>query len=140
MIEIHNYRGENLPAQVTLINEADAFDKLARATTLQEMEHEMSFPTYHPETDCFLVWEGNRLVGYTDLFVAKGDADTGSTIYNSGVVHPQWRRRGLGQRLLRRPTTGPQSAWPRSNRARSTSTAEPVMWKRTGKPSLQASA
>ena len=101
MIAIHNYRRENLPALVTLINEADAFDKLERATTLRELEHEMSFPTFHPKTDCFLAWEGDRLMGYTDLFAAKGDADTGSTIYCDGVVHPQWRQRGLGQRLLR---------------------------------------
>lgn len=99
-INIRNYCPGDLPALVALINEADAFDKLERATTLQEMKHEMSFPTHHPETDCFLAWEGDRLMGYADLYVRKGNADTGSTIYCDGVVHPQWRRRGLGRRLL----------------------------------------
>ncbi len=101
-ITIRNYRPNDLRALVALINEADAIDKLERATTLEEMEHEMTFPTASPQTDCFLAWEGDRLVGYTDLYVRKGDADldTESTIYCWGVVHPHWRRRGLGRRLL----------------------------------------
>ncbi len=74
-------------------------DKLERATTLQQMEHEMSFPTAYPETDCFLAWEGERLVGFTDLYVRNGDAQSDGVIYCWGVVHPGWRRRGLGRRL-----------------------------------------
>ena len=101
-IFIRNYRTEDLPSLVTLINEADAQDKLERATTLQEMEHEMSFPTVSPETDCFLAWAGERLVAYTDTYVRKGDPkmDTETTLYCWGVVHPQWRRRGVGRSLL----------------------------------------
>jgi mycothiol synthase len=99
---IRNYRPEDLPSLVTLINEADAYDKLERATTLQEMEHEMSFPTVKPETDCFLAWAGDRLVGYADMYVRKGDPeiDKETTIYCWGVVHPEWRRRGVGRNLL----------------------------------------
>jgi mycothiol synthase len=99
---IRNYRPDDVPALVALINEADAVDKLERATTLEETEHEMSFPTDSPETDCFLAWEGERLVGYTNMYVGRGNAkvDTETTIYCWGVVHPQWRRRGLGRRLL----------------------------------------
>jgi mycothiol synthase len=99
-IHIRNYRPDDLPALVALINDADAVDKLERATTLQEMDHEMGFPTAHPETDCFLAWDNGRLVGYTDLFAREGDAHLDGTIYCWGVVHPQWRRRGLGRRLL----------------------------------------
>jgi mycothiol synthase len=99
---IRNYRPDDLVALVNLINEADAFDKLERATTLQELEHEMSFPTAHPETDCFVARSRDRIVGYVDLFVGRGDsnADAESTVYCWGVVHPLWRRRGLGRRLL----------------------------------------
>jgi mycothiol synthase len=103
-IIIRNYRPDDLPALVALINEADAVDKLERATTLAEMEHEMSFPTDSPETDCFLAWEGDRLVGWTNMYVAKGnpEVDTETAVWCWGVVHPQWRRRGLGRRLLER--------------------------------------
>jgi mycothiol synthase len=99
-ITIRNYRPNDLPALVALINDADAVDKLERATTLQEMEHEMSFPTAHPETDCFLAWDDDRLVGHTDLYAREGDAQIDGTIYCWGVVHPLWRRRGVGRRLL----------------------------------------
>jgi mycothiol synthase len=101
-ITIRTYRPDDLGALVALINEADANDKLERATTVQELEHEMSFPTAHPETDCFLAWDGDRLVGYTDLYVRPGDAsmDTETATYCWGVVHPGWRRRGLGLQLL----------------------------------------
>jgi len=100
MIEIRSFQREDVPAIVTLSNEADAVDKMDRATTVEETEHEMSFPTYHPETDCFLAWDGGRLVGHTSLWAGKDDTLPENTIYCSGVVHPQWRRQGLGRRLL----------------------------------------
>ncbi len=99
-ISIRTYRPEGLPALVELINEADAHDKLERATTLEQMEHELSWPNYQAETDCFVAWEGDRLVGYADLFLRKPEVGTESTFYTWGVVHPHRRRRGLGRRLL----------------------------------------
>jgi mycothiol synthase len=99
-IVIRNFQAGDLPALVTLINEADAVDGLERATTLQEMEHELSFPTVHPETDWFLAWQDNLLVGHAHLFMRPGNAQTGSTIHCWGVVRPQWRRRRVGRRLL----------------------------------------
>jgi mycothiol synthase len=101
-ITTRTYRPSDLSALVALVNEADAVDKHERATTLQEMEHELSFPAASPETNCFLAWAGDRLVGFSAMFVHGGDpnVDTESIIYCWGVVHPKWRRRGLGGRLL----------------------------------------
>ena len=101
-IIIRTYRPEDLTALVALINEVDAVDKLERATTRQELAHEMSFPTVHPETDCFLAWDGDRLVGYADLYVRRGNPEQAedSTLYSWGEVHPRWRRRGVGRCLL----------------------------------------
>jgi len=103
-VTIRTYRPEDLAALVTLINEADAADKLERATTQQQMAHKMSFPTMHPETDCFLAWDGDRLVGYANLSVRSGNPERGedSVIYSWGEMHPRWRRRGIGWRLLER--------------------------------------
>jgi mycothiol synthase len=99
---IRNYRPSDLEALVALINDADAHDKLERATTVEDLAHEMAFPTASPETDCFLALAGDRLVGVTALYARKGNAqmDAECAIYCWGVVHPAWRRRGLGRRLL----------------------------------------
>jgi mycothiol synthase len=99
-LTIRNFQTGDLPALVTLINEADAVDGMERATTFQQMEHELSFPTVHPEKDWFLAWQDNLLVGQAHLFIRRGNAQTGSTIHCWGVVHPQWRRKGVGRRLL----------------------------------------
>jgi mycothiol synthase len=99
-IRIQNYRPEDLKALVALINRADAFDQLERATTVEEMEHEMSWPDYHPETDCFLAWNNGHLVGYGDFLLGNGKASPWSTFYTGGIVDPRWRRQGVGQCLL----------------------------------------
>jgi mycothiol synthase len=101
-ITIRNYHPGDIEALVDLINEADAVDQQQRATTLAETEHEMSYPTQYPETDCILALDGDRLAGYSRLFVRPGDGQSASTLYCWGVVHPGWRRRGLGRRLLER--------------------------------------
>lgn len=98
-IRIRNYEPNDLQALVALINESDAFDQQERATTLEEMEHEMSWPDYHPETDCFLVWNNGDLVGYADFFLGN-EAGSWSTFYTGGMVHPRWRGQGVGRCLL----------------------------------------
>jgi mycothiol synthase len=97
-IIIQTYRPGDLPALVALTNQVDAYDQMERATTLAELEHEWASPSYYPETDCFMAWDNGRLVGYADIFLRIGDAE--STCYSWGLVHPEWRRRGLGLRLM----------------------------------------
>ncbi len=99
-VAIRNYRPEDLRALVALINEADGYDQLERATTLESLEHEMAWPNYHPEDDCFLAWKNGRLVGYADFLLRPGEEDTDAIFYTWGLVHPRWRRLGIGRHLL----------------------------------------
>jgi mycothiol synthase len=68
----------------------------------------MSWPNYRADTDCFLAWAGDELVGWADLFLRKRrtgpDGEplgTENLIYTEAVVHPAWRRQGIGGRLLK---------------------------------------
>jgi mycothiol synthase len=125
-IRLRNYRPEDLPALVDLINSADRFDQLERATTLKDQEFEMTWPNYHPETDCFLAWSNGDLVGYADFFLRKGNVGTESTFYSWGVVHPEWRHQGLGYRLM-------ESLYRRAEERISEIEAGPVYFRASGR-------
>jgi len=99
-ITVCNYRSEDLPALVAMINDADEYDQLERAVTPEGMQHEMTWPNYHPETDCFLAWKNGRLVGYADFLMRAGEEDAASIFYTWGIVHPRWRRLGIGRHLM----------------------------------------
>jgi len=100
MIEIRTFRHKDIPALVRLINEADAVDRKERATRAADLEHRLSFPSVHPETDFYIACEEGRAVGYVGLQLAVGGTPSGSIMNCWGVVHPQHRRQGLGRRLL----------------------------------------
>lgn len=52
------------------------------------------------EADTRLVWEGERLIAYAAVFGMRRVSDVHS-VFASGTVHPEYRRRGLGRELLR---------------------------------------
>jgi len=97
-ITIRTFRPEDLQAWAALVNDVDAYDRQERATTLEELERDITSPGYYPETDCFMAWDSSQLVAYADLFLRKGDEQ--SFVYTWGLVRPEWRRRGLGMRLM----------------------------------------
>jgi len=99
-VVLRNYRPDDLESLVALINESDEYDQLERATTVEQMEHEMTWPNYCPETDCFLARKNGWLVGYADFFLRKGTDGSESIFYTWGMVHPRWRRLGVGRRLM----------------------------------------
>lgn len=99
---VRNYRPEDLEVLVKLINDADAVDGLERATTVERLDHEMNWPNYNADADCFLAWSNGRLVGYADFFLRNGNGQGDSVFYTWGVVHPHWRQQGVGRSLLER--------------------------------------
>jgi len=99
-VRIRNYRESDLEPLVELINAADAVDQLEWGTSLQELRERFSRPSLKPEENVFVARTGGQIVGYTGLRLEKGEAE--SVFNTGGVVHPAWRRRGIGRRLLRR--------------------------------------
>jgi mycothiol synthase len=101
MITIRPYREADLPTLVRLINEADAVDRLERGTSLEEQRENFGLPDYHPEENVFVAQDDKgRMVGYGSLYLERGEAE--SICSTNGVVHPYWRRQGIGRRLLER--------------------------------------
>ncbi|MFQ5813084.1 MAG: GNAT family N-acetyltransferase [Anaerolineae bacterium] len=99
-VRIRNYRERDLEPLVELINAADAVDQLEWGTSLQELQERFALPTLKPEENVFVAQAGGQIVGYTRLRLEKGEAE--SVFKTDGVVHPEWRRRGIGRSLLRR--------------------------------------
>ena len=61
-IIIRTYRPEDLPALVAFINDAGEFERLERATTLEQTGHEMGLPDRCPATHCLLACANGRWV------------------------------------------------------------------------------
>jgi mycothiol synthase len=99
-ITIRTLRKEDHPAVVELLHEADAVDHQDRVATVDDLERDMTYPGYHPESDTFVACDGERLVGYCEQFLRKAIGSGESVFYTWGAVHPGWRRQRVGRRLL----------------------------------------
>ena len=99
-VRMRNYRESDLEPLVELINAADAVDQTEWGTSLQELQERFALPTLKPEENVFVAQAGGQVVGYTRLRLKKGKAE--SVFKTDGVVHPAWRRQGIGRRLLQR--------------------------------------
>ena len=97
-VQIRNFREEDLEAIVALINEAEATDKMERGISLTELRARLYQPGLEPTRDAFLAEVGGRLVGFCAYNIGEDEAEWGAETW--GVVHPAWRRQGIGRRLL----------------------------------------
>jgi len=83
-----------------MLRAADAVDHQDRVATIDDLEHDWSWPGYHGDSDTFVALDGDTLIGYCEQFLRNPDGAGESTFYTWGAVHPDYRRRGLGRRLL----------------------------------------
>src|SRR5438105_12707147 len=107
---IRPYREGDIPAIVTLINAADAVDKLDRSTTEDELRLRYQSPRSDPPSQVIVV-EGAKSFGLPeDALIGYGritymdDAEASKRIYGTPrvTVHPAVRERGLELVLARR--------------------------------------
>ncbi len=96
MVIIRNFHLHDLVAYVQLLSEIDEADGLGRATTVEQMKERLGQPGYPPEEDLFLAELNGLLVGYADMV---RELELGRVILD-GAVHPAYRGRGVGSRLL----------------------------------------
>ena len=100
MINMRNYRPADLPALVDLINEADHVDDAGFAITPTVLAFRLEGPGVAPDENLFLAEVDGRMVGYVLLHQRREESV--HRIGVVGIVHPQWRRRGIGTALMRR--------------------------------------
>ncbi|WP_119066971.1 GNAT family N-acetyltransferase [Aggregatilinea lenta] len=97
--QIRRFTWDDLPALVTLANAAgehDNDDERYTDDTLREELEEFSTP----ESDLLVaVTPDERIVGYA--YVERRTNEDRVWGYGWGVVHPDWRERGIGRALLR---------------------------------------
>jgi mycothiol synthase len=97
---IRNFQSVDLPALAQLINEADAVDDAGFATTPAALAHRLAEPDVRPTENVFVAEREGRLVGY--IVLARRPEETIDRIGAVGIVHPQWRRQGIGTALMQR--------------------------------------
>lgn len=67
----------------------------------EDLAEELQEPGFDAARDSWAVWHGARLIGYGQLRVSASLADgTWAQGYLDGGVHPDWRGRGIGTRLM----------------------------------------
>lgn len=100
-IHIRNYREEDIPLIVVLLNAAEAVDRAEDGTSIEELKERVNTPGLNPEQNAFVAEdEGGRIVGFATLALKHEDQESGfRTRFN---VHPIYRGRGLEDRLLGR--------------------------------------
>ncbi len=98
--QIRNYRDDDLPALVRLINEADRVDGAGFATTEAALAHRLVMPHRAPRDAVYLAEQDGRLIGWAMTWVLHEES-LDRAIAN-GIVHPGYRRQGIGTALMRR--------------------------------------
>jgi GNAT superfamily N-acetyltransferase len=99
-LTIRNFQPTDLPALAQLIKEADRVDDAGFAITPTALGHRLAEPGVTPTENLFVAEIDGRLVGYALL--RKRLEETVHRIGVAGIVHPQWRHRGIGTVLMRR--------------------------------------
>ena len=89
----------DLPAWVELLRAVEIVDDQGEHYDAEDLAEEMSDATLSAADDTCALWDGDQMVGYGVVHARPG-AQEADRIRLEGAVHPLWRRRGLGTRLL----------------------------------------
>jgi len=96
LIIIRNFSPQAALSYVKLMAEIEEVDRLGKATSIGHIKERLGQPGYHPGEDLFFAEVDGLLVGYVDMV---RELEIGRVILD-GAVHPAYRNRGIGSRLL----------------------------------------
>ena len=86
----------DFPSYVSVVAAAEAVDGIGRPISESRLAEELNRPNYHPEENCFVARFDSTVVGYVRVMP---ELEIERVILEA-VVHPEYRRRGIGKRLL----------------------------------------
>lgn len=81
----------DITAIADLLQASELFDDGEASVTVEDIESDWQSPGFDPNLDALIVVEGDRLVAYGEVPGWRAEA----------TVHPDWRGRGLGTKVLR---------------------------------------
>lgn len=94
---------DDVVAWSELTNHLAEVDGTDETYTPELLAEELEEHGFSPEQDSWAVWDGDRLVGYGQIWVSlTPDHEGRARCFLGGGVHADWRRRGIGGGLMDR--------------------------------------
>jgi mycothiol synthase len=97
--EIRNFKRGDEPLVLNLFKAADSVDQTERGMSANDLQAWMTWPGVNPQTDFFVAEAGGRPVGFAGVDAQAGQREN-NLAYCGGVVDPDYRRKGVGTRLM----------------------------------------
>ncbi|EPH44713.1 GNAT family N-acetyltransferase [Streptomyces aurantiacus] len=88
-----------VPAWLELHQAVERVDRTGDHVDAEELAEALSDPKLDPEQDSLGLWDGRRLVAHAVVYTPHGAVDA-ARFQGDAAVLPDWRRRGIGTRLV----------------------------------------
>lgn len=97
-MEIRMFQKQDIYGIADLINEVYCVEKVGGVTTVEELNQWFDEPGEEIRENTFVALQDEKIIGYNALCHVKGESFI--HVYSYGTVHPNWRRKGIGTKLV----------------------------------------